>query len=217
MPTWESCNTAVIKTDIPGILQKDMQTGSERKAITDEFLHNTYPPESWIRIFTDGSAENAVKNGGGGIFIQFPEGTEEKNYTPTGLLSTNYKAETVALERAAKHINLMLQSHHNIVFLSDALSVLLSLMRNQEKDNNSLTGALAELSANHNVTLQWIPSHCDLYGNEMADQLAKEGSKLPQEDKSTSFNEVKTIIKSNTEAMWKESYPAFNPKDPYYN
>ena len=38
-----------------------MQTGSERKAITDEFLHNTYPPESWIRIFTDGSAENAVK------------------------------------------------------------------------------------------------------------------------------------------------------------
>ena len=46
MPTWESCNTAVIKTDIPGILQKDKQTGSERKAITDEFLHNTYPPWS---------------------------------------------------------------------------------------------------------------------------------------------------------------------------
>ena len=46
MPTWESCNTAVIKTDIPGILQKYIQTGSERKAITDEFLHNTYPPWS---------------------------------------------------------------------------------------------------------------------------------------------------------------------------
>ena len=27
---------------------------------------------------------------------------------------------------------------------------------------------------------------------------------------------LKTIIKSNTEAMWKESHPAFNPKDPYY-
>ena len=86
----------------------------------------------------------------------------------------------------------MLQSHHNIVFLSDALSVLQSLMRNQEKDNNSLTGALAELSANHNVMLQWIPSHWDLYGNEMADQLAKEGSKLPQKDNSISFNQAKT-------------------------
>ena len=38
-----------------------MQTGSERKTITDEFIHNTYPPKSWIRIFTYGSAENAVK------------------------------------------------------------------------------------------------------------------------------------------------------------
>ena len=45
MPMRKSCNTAVIKTGIPGILQKDMQTGSERKAITDEFLHNTYPPK----------------------------------------------------------------------------------------------------------------------------------------------------------------------------
>ena len=117
---------------------------------------------------------------------------KKKISTPTGLLSTNYKAETVALERAAKHINLMLQSHHNIVFLSDALSVLQSLTRHQEKGNNSLTGALAELSANHNVTLQWIPSHCDLYGNEMADHLAKQGSKLPQEDNSISFNEAKT-------------------------
>ena len=61
MPKWESCNTIVIKTDIPGILQKDIQTVSERKTITDGFLHNTYPPESCIRIFTDGSAENAVK------------------------------------------------------------------------------------------------------------------------------------------------------------
>ena len=50
----------------------------------------------------------------------------------------------------------------------------------------------------------------------MADQLAKEGSKLPQEYNFISFNEAKTIIKSNTEDLWKESHPAFNPKDPYY-
>ena len=215
-PIWEYCHTPTIRTDIPGIKKKDLQTGPERKAITDEFLHSNYPPESWIRIYTDGSAENAVKNGGGGIFIQYPEGTEEKISTPTGLLSTNYKAETVALEKAAKHMSQTVQSHHNIVLLSDALSVLQSLKRNQEKDNNSLIRALADLSANHTVTLQWIPSHCDLYGNEMADHLAKEGSKLPQNDRYTTFNEVKSIIKAKTGAMWKECHPAYNPKDPYY-
>ena len=197
------------------ISKKNLQTGPARKAITDDFLHNNYPSESWIRIYTDGSSENAVKNGGAGIFIQYPEGNEDRISTPTGLFSTNYKAESVALEKAATHISQRLQSNHNIVFLSDALSVLQSMKSNQ-KDINSLSIALSDLSSYHIVTLQWVPSHCDLFGNETADRLAKEGSKLPQEDKSTSYNEVKTIVKARIGARWKEKHPNFNPRDAYY-
>ena len=32
------------------------------------------------------------------------------------------------------------------------------------------------------VHLQWVPSHCDLEGNERADTLAKEASQLPQDE-----------------------------------
>lgn len=119
------------------------------------------------------------------------------------------------MEEAAKHINQKLQIGYNIVFLSDALSVLQFLKSNQEKDC-PLTKALAELSETHNVTLQWVPSHCNLYGNEMADHLAKEGCQLPQEDLAVTYDEAKAIIKTKSEALWKEAHPAFNPKDPYY-
>ena len=44
-------------------------------------------------IYTDGSAKNAVKNGGAGIYIKYPDGQEENISKPTGVYSTNYKAE----------------------------------------------------------------------------------------------------------------------------
>ena len=157
-----------------------------------------------------------MRNGGGGIFIQYPDRTEEKISIPTGVYSTNYKAEATSLEKAAIHLQQKPESHHSIVFFSDALSVLQSLKSNKEKENNSLLDSLTKLSDIYSVTLQWVPSHCDLHGNEMVDHIAKEGSNLPQQDRSITYNEAKTIIKFKTEAIWKENHTAYNQKDPYY-
>ena len=218
IPTWQQSQPPTIRTEVPGITKKGSQTGPERRTLANELLQHAYPVQSWVRVYTDGSAESAVKNGGAGIFIQYPEGNEERISLATGVYSTNYKAESVALEKAAKHIQQKLQSHHYIVFLSDALSVTQSIKGNKDKDNNSLVLALSELTAGHSVTLQWIPSHCDLSGNEIADHLAKEGSNLTQDDndRTTTYNESKTIIKSMTKSAWKQRHSAHNPKDPYY-
>ena len=48
--------------------------------------------------------KNAVRNGGAGIYIQYPGGREGKISLATGLYSTNYKAEVEALKTAAAHI-----------------------------------------------------------------------------------------------------------------
>ena len=180
-------------------------------------MDTNYPAETWIRIYTDGSAENAIQNGGGGIFVQYPDRGNEKISLPTGLYSSNYRAESVAIEKAANNVKEKLQSpERNIVFLTDALSVLQSLKRNKDVENNALSTALANVSSEHKTILQWIPSHCCQFGNETADRLAKEGSILPQEDRTTSFNEVKTIIKTQLRAKWHEHHPNYNPADPYY-
>ena len=61
-----------------------------------------------------------------------------------------------------------------IVFLTDALSVVTALKNKKNTDLQYLTQVMAEITCKvAQVTVQWIPSHCDIDGNEKADHLAK--------------------------------------------
>ena len=66
------------------------------------------------------------------------------------------------------------------------------------------------------VTLQWIPFHCNVPGNETADSLAKEGTTKEQADRSTSYPEVKTILKTKQHSKWMNKHPGYSKADPYY-
>ena len=45
------------------------------------------------------------------------------------------------------------------------------------------------------VTLQWIPGHCNINGNEKADKLAKIGATKPQKNPPCTQNTIKQILK----------------------
>ncbi|KAK7475345.1 hypothetical protein BaRGS_00033421, partial [Batillaria attramentaria] len=189
VPPWSDNTLPSICTCVPRVGPKDSQCSPERKSHTLEHINNQYPKELWTRVYTDGSADDAVRNGGAGVYIQYPGGREEKICLATGLYSSNYKAEAVALKSAAVHIETSAQAPHHVVFLTDALSVLQALQTNKDSELNDLTSTLSSLSRSHAVTLQWIPSHCNLPGNDIADTLAKEGSTKEQEDRSTTYSE----------------------------
>jgi ribonuclease HI len=113
-------------------------------------------------VYTDGSATNATTKGGAGIYIQYPNGEQQSEAIPTGLHGSNYKAEGEAIIHAVHTIKCKLENTQ-VVFLTDALSVLQALM------NDNLY-----LSLNRHYTpskpleqclLQWIPSHCGVHGN----------------------------------------------------
>ena len=68
---------------------------------TSDFINTNYPSQLWIRVYTDGSADEAVRNGDGGVLIDWLDGTKVENSIPPGRHSTNYKAEAVvAIEEA---------------------------------------------------------------------------------------------------------------------
>ena len=46
------------------------------------------------------------------------------------------------------------------------------------------------------VILQWIPSHCGIFGNEEADRQAKSGSEKEQNNNKATYKEMQTLIKA---------------------
>ena len=53
------------------------------------------------------------------------------------------------------------------------------------------------------MTLLWIPSHCDINGNEIANELAKDGTTMDQSRTIVTHKIVKTKIKNR---KWKTSH-----------
>ena len=204
---WNHKADPKINLHVPGINEKSSHSEPELKNLTLEMLHCIYPQENWLHVFTDGSAEGAIKNGGAGVYIRYPSGSTESHATPTGKNSTNFRAESEALLQATKILNQKENLPENTVFLTDCKSILQNVIsKENDQITNKIKTEIESLQHKTNISLQWIPSHCGIGGNENADKLSKEGSRLEQPNNPISYCEIKTIIKSNMNSKWKETH-----------
>jgi ribonuclease HI len=179
---WKEDHFPLIHCSVPCVGKKDTQSNAEKKAYTVEHTNNQYPRHSWTRVYTDGSAEQAVRSGGAGVYIKYPGGREESLSLATSCYMTNFKAAAVAIQAGATHASSSLDTSDNIVFFTDALSVLQALQSSRDKELNHLSAALSSLCRTHTVALQWLPSHCGVLGNETANLLPR---KAPQKNSKT--------------------------------
>ena len=190
-PPWiNKLQDITIHTTVPNLTTKDEHSDVSKRALTLAMLEDRYPQEAWIRAFTDGSATNAVWRGGAGVYITFPDGQRQCQAISTGLHCTNYRAEVEALIHAANTIKDVAHPNSQVVFLTDAKSVLDAI-----SELSQILDTLQEITCAR-LVLQWIPSHCGIRGNEEADRMAKLGAEKEQTDNSISLQEMNTIIKS---------------------
>ena len=200
---WQA-ETQTITLD-SGIQAKDHHTDEELRSLTLEALSVAYSSTTWARAYTDRSAEEAAKIGGGGVFIKLPGGRSIRKSVATGQQSTNYRAEAYALLTAAQTLNQEERLPTNTVFLTDCQSILQSLQSpGGEQIFSNIRQELSLLKNKTSVTLQWIPSHCGVGGNEEADRLSKMGSKLEQSAQPMSYSEAKTILRNNFRTEWQQ-------------
>ena len=102
MSVWASRKSLPeVKTGIPGHAAKGTQAPELQKALTLKMIQSRCPKSTWTHVFTDGCAENAVRNGGSGAYIRRPDGTTSSLSIPAGDLSSNYRAEVHALKAVA--------------------------------------------------------------------------------------------------------------------
>ena len=100
----------------------------------------------------------------------------------------------------------------NVVIFTDALSVLSKLQNPCQKDLNKVETALVYLTAHSNLTLQWIPAHYGMQGNEQADQLDREASWNKRTD--TPLTPMKRpSSKLSPRKKWKQQLPNNNQSD----
>ena len=171
-------------------------------------------PDNWIHIYTDGSAMKGTVNAGFGAKIEYPDKSIDEISSPCGAFCSNFEAEALAMKTAISKIPNNPNKLQNIVLFTDSKSVLEALKH--ETYNLPVIRDLA-FTINHfiktfdkNITLQWIPSHCNINGNERADKLAKKGAMEEQPQKPVSQLTCKQIIKSNSKIEWLNNWAMCN-------
>ena len=87
----------------------------------------------------------------------------------------------------------------DVIIFSDTKSALEALQNPpyQDQITSEIVLEISNLIAAHavHVTLQWIPGHCNISGNETADSLSKIGASKPQKITPCTQNTIKQILK----------------------
>ena len=92
----------------------------------------------------------------------------------------------------------LLEHPQTSTICTDSLSLHSALASNDWKDKDpwlkQIKMKMFELQ--YSTTVLWVPSHCGIPGNDKADELAKAGSELPQDDIPVTHQIMKAKIKS---------------------
>ena len=206
---WMEIKSATIKCSLldPSIDKSSLPTTLKTGALE---TIDSYP-QTLIHGYTDGSAFKDTATAGFGVLLRFPDGSDFEISEACGTSCSNYDAEikglTTAVELIHQNFELGEKEPTNTVIFTDSKSTLEALENpydNPDSNIDLLGLSIHNLLTSYNIhlTLQWIPGHSDLEGNDRADKLAKEGAQKEQTDKPTSNNTVKQILRNNSRKEW---------------
>lgn len=189
-----SCASIQIHTEIPGIRNKSTLPDTILRSLVFTHLEEAFPKH--LLIYTDGSV-NEAKNSATAAAIIPALGYEWKGRLSFNTTSTT--AELAAIQAALQHL-LTLQNPSEAVILTDSRGALLQLQKEDEAGclgrNIACLCCQAE-TVGWVLSLQWIPSHCGIQGNERADFLATTAHYEQPSYSIDRFVEAKKIIKEN--------------------
>ena len=165
---------------------------------------------TWI-----GSADGGVRDGGGGATITFPNGDTREVRVAAGSLCSSTRAELFALRAALEDLSSS-ENHgpaHPLVICTDSRAALALLQSGPAAQRAPVAAEIWSLlcplaEGGQPITMQWVPAHCGLPGNERADALAREASALPQQDTPIDTGTVQKAVARDAAAAWQQSWPA---------
>jgi len=176
--------------------KKEEYTLGELAQITDLKIASI---DADVEIYTDGSTSGDQVKGGAGVFAQDKDGrTMLKTWKAAGKLCSSYDGECVAMMEALQWIEEDNTPEAMYGIYTDSQSLMSALKSNDWKDTHKWLRCIKVLLNNtkKKITICWIPSHCNTFGNDKADDLANRGAKLDQANAPVTFRIVRAKIRN---------------------
>ena len=157
-------------------------------------------------VYTDGSTDSNQENGGAGVYAEDANNNPVmEQHEPAGRYCSSYGGECAALYHAMIWMRKCTDdtTTHKLSFLvcTDSKSLCQALANISWHSRDywliKIQEQMHQLDAD--VHLLWIPSHCDVDGNEKADELANQGTSDDQTGVPVSPKITKAKIK---QAKW---------------
>ena len=110
---------------------------------------------------------------------------------------------------------------NNIVIFTDSQSAIQAIAQMQHHKQPIVTYILTTANKLHNqndveTSIQWIPGHCDIPGNDRADKLARQGTSKTQHDEQVSYATSKQIVQTKSRKIWHDMWARGNTGRIYY-
>ena len=208
IPPWQP-TVIHLKPDLPQEIKKEDSDG-KKKAIALETIQSVY--NNHLKLYTDGSKnENSTSAG-----LWIPDFQHRDNWKlDHGPARSIMSAELYAIDRGMTwlllHKEILLINQ--VVFLTDSRSGIEALRKSTPKFQshriNTIKQKAQDLAteANMEITIQWIPSHVGVQGNEEADKIANRAHEnqrvIPAE---LDTNEVNLLTKKALRHRWQLIY-----------
>jgi ribonuclease HI len=183
-----------VNTEVPDIQSRDDEDDKKVEAA----IKQIEAIEGNLVIYTDGSATAGTSKGGAGVVI-----TEGDPRSPTEIdtiqvkgaaRTSSYEEEVEALSAACDWISANNAPGGKILICTDSLSLCQAL----EAMNEGIDSILKKISeCDADITVQWVPAHTGIPGNEAADAAAKKATTLDGPGRPVSYSSLCAIAKQS--------------------
>ena len=131
-------------------------------------------------------------------------------------------AELYAVYRALEHLKQQRLEEKQVYIFIDSQAAIKRLQLNSLTGGQELVFKITQscsylASKNISINFYWVPSHLGIYGNKIADKLAKKGlSRRKIQSSYTSLSYIGRLAKEKTLEQWKNNWQQNKKKGKHY-